>query len=76
MNQSRRPPLPWLRSPLLAALLLVIAPVSLSDASPPPGQIGPNPTLAQQVDPGASGNEADRAFFRAGTCIGRVRRPP
>jgi hypothetical protein len=64
MNQSQRPPLPWLRSPLLAALLLVIAPVSLSGASPPPGQIGPNPTLAQQVDPGASSREARQALGR------------
>lgn len=61
MNQPQRPHLPWLRSPLLAALL-VISPVGLSSASPQPGST--TPALAQQVDPQARRRQAQQAVER------------
>ena len=61
MNQPQRPHLPWLRSPLLAALLL-ISPVGLSSASPQPGST--TPALAQQTDLQASRRQAQQAFDR------------
>ncbi|MFM7324327.1 MAG: hypothetical protein ACKO4L_05265, partial [Nodosilinea sp.] len=61
MNQPQRPHLPWLRSPLLAALLL-ISPVGLSSASPQPGST--TPALAQQTDLQASRRQAQQACER------------